>query len=226
MQVILQWILMVIFIAGWGGSQYTFGGSFPKPVLQKGEKRFHTMKSYTLDDFHFKWHIRYFDVVTYEADRSLKLKKEGKFETLMHAGKVELNKRRKRELLWLSKAILKKSYFWGMQYPLFEDYRFTSLRFIDESGRFKAIDTLQDIRDMLGNIDTEAELRLWILASERRYGEPYSYKKTGKLYRVRFREIFVCSYEERFRYYNKEGDVVKNKKIKEIHKKNCEEPVM
>jgi len=223
MQTIFQWVFIIIFSFT---LNYANESTFPKPILQKGEKRFQALKNYTLDDFHFNWHINYFDIVTYEVDPSLKLKKDPRFETVLDAGTVKMDKKRKKELDWLTKAILKKSYFWKIQYPMLLDYRFTSLRFLDEKGRFKAIGTLHDILDMLGEIDTEAELHLWIFASEQPYWQPYSYKKIGTLYRVRFRLISECSYEERFRYYNREGDAVKNKKIKAIRKTNCEEPVM
>jgi len=221
---LLQWVL--ILFLGVCSSLYGFGGKVLHPSLPKGEKHFHELKTYTLKDFNFAWDIHYFEVVTYEVNPTLTLKKENKFKPFMHAGTVKMDSKRKKELLWLSKAILKKSYFWERRYPLLEDYSFTSLRFIDDSGRFKAIETLQDIREMLGDIDTEAELRLWILASEQPYMVPYSYKKTGGLYRVRFQVVSYCHYEEFFRYYNKKGDVVKNRTIRKIDKKNCEEPVI
>lgn len=224
MKYLLQWVL--ILFLGIYSSLYGFSGKVLNPSLQGGEKRFHELKTYTLKDFNFAWDIHYFEVVTYEVNPALTLKKENKFKPFMHAGNVRLDSKRKKELLWLSKAILKKSYFWKRRYPLLEDYSFTSLCFIDGSGRFKAIETLQDIREMLGDIDTEAELRLWILASEQPYMVPYSYKKIGNLYRVRFQAVSYCHYEEFFRYYNKKGDVVKNRKIKKIDKKNCEEPVI
>jgi len=224
MKYLLQWVL--ILLMGICSSMYGFDRKVLNPSLQQAEKRFHKLKTYTLKDFNFAWDIHYFEVVTYEVDRTLTLKKENKFKPFMHAGTVKLDRKRKKELLWLSKAILKKSYFWKRRYPLLEDYSFTSLRFIDGSGRFKAIETLQDIREMLGDIDTEAELRLWILASEQPYMDPYSYIKKDGLYRVRFQTVTYCHYKEFFRYYNKKGDVVKNRNIKKIDKKNCEEPVI
>jgi hypothetical protein len=224
MKYLLQWVL--ILLMGICSSMYGFDRKVLNPSLQQAEKRFHKLETYTLKDFNFAWDIHYFEVVTYEVDRTLPLKKENKFKPFMHAGTVKLDRKRKKELLWLSKAILKKSYFWKRRYPLLEDYSVTSLRFIDGSGRFKAIETLRDIREMLGDIDTEAELRLWILASEQPYMDPYSYIKKDGLYRVRFQTVSHCHYKEFFRYYNKKGDVVKNRNIKKIDKKNCEEPVI
>jgi len=196
------------------------------PKLEKGEVRFPSLKSYQMQDFDLAWPVHYFEIETYAVDPQFKLKKDISPDRIMQVGSVKMNQKRQKERIWLSKAILKKSYFWKRQLPLLNDYRFTILRFIDKSGHFKAIETLKELRQMLGSINTPAELHLWIFASERLYMEPYSFKKTGKLYRVRFRMSSFCSYEERFRYYNTNGDVIKNKNIRKIVKKNCEEPVI
>jgi len=193
--------------------------------LNKGEKKFKAFSHYsTMKAYHLSWNIVHFDVVTYGVTKDLKPRKEGVFKTLFKAGPVSMNKTRKRELVWLSKAILKKSYFWKKEIPLFGDYDFYSLRFIEKGDpRFKAIETLQEVKEMLGKIDTEAELLLWITASESWYPVPYSYRKEGKLYRVRFLFDQSCDRYELLRYYNSNGDVVKNRKINQRHIKECSE---
>lgn len=193
--------------------------------LERGEKKFKPFSHYsTMKAYHLSWPIVHFDVVEYDVTKELKPKKEGAFRTLFRAGPVQMNKTRKAELVWLSKAILKKSYFWKREIPLFADYVFYSLRFIEKGDpRFKAIETLQEVKEMLGSIDTEAKLLLWITASEKWYPAPYSYKKEGKLYRVRFLFKQSCDTYELLCYYNKNGDVVKNKKINQKHIKECSE---
>jgi len=196
--------------------------------LDKGEKKFHDFSHYSsMKAYHLSWDIVHFDVVSYEVTKDLKLRKEGVFNTLFKVGPVSMNKRRKDELIWLSKAILKKSYFWKKELPLWGDYVFYSLRFIEKGdSRFKAIETLQEVKEMLGTIDTEAELLLWITASERWYPVPYSYRKEGTLYRVRFIFDQGCDPYELLRYYNSNGDVVKNRKVNLRHIKECSEVVI
>lgn len=125
--------------------------------------------------------------------------------------------------MWLVNALLKKEYFWKeMLMPPGSAYGFTMLRFLEAGDkRFKAVSELQDINDMLGSIDTEAELHLWLLAKKEYH--PYSYKKEGKLYKVRFSSRSLdCYYVEYFKYYDKNGKVVKEKKLKEYRIKNCD----
>ena len=167
------------------------------------------------------------DVVEYDVTKDLKLVKPGKFRYRMKIGTVPQGKNSQKSFIWLSKAILSRAYFLKIQHPLVEDYTFTSLRYmVKNDKRFKAVDTLQDIKDLLGKIDSEADLHLWLYASENPWVEAYSYKKVGKLYRVRFRTApgsLGCNYMEEFRYYNSDGERVKNKKIKTFTIKDCGE---
>ena len=218
MKNIIKSILLLLML---GSMQAEAQIDYPKIRLEKGEKKFKSLKQYRLKDFHFTKDIAYIDMVKYEVTKKLKLQKEGKFRYIMKMGIIPPKKNSAKSFIWLSKALLKQNYFWKETHPLFEDHTFTSLRYLKKSNnRFNAVETLQDIKDLLGNIDTVAELHLWLYASEY---EPYSYKKIGKLYRVRFKTSSQCYYEERFQYYNSNGDRVENKKIKSFTIKNCGE---
>ncbi len=193
--------------------------------LAQGEKLFRSMKSYRLQDFNFNWKISYMDIVNYDVavgDKSdLELLPKMKFHTVAKMGKTVKFSHRKQ--LWLVNALLKEEYFWKqMLMPPGSMYAFSMLRFLEEGDkRFKAVSELKDINDMFGSIDTEAELRLWLLAMKEY--RPYSYKKVGKLYRVRFSiSSLGCYYTEYFKYYNKNGKVVKEKKLKEHRIENCD----
>ena len=87
-----------------------------------------------------------------------------------------------------------------------------------DDSRYKAITELKDISDMLGSIDTMAEWRLWFSATRRTMGmaQPYSYKKVGRLHRIRFASTntYTCEYHEYFNYYDDYGRKVKTKKLK------------
>ena len=134
---------------------------------------------------------------------------------------AKFSKKQKDALAWLKEAIIRDGYFW--QYTISENptmpdiTTYISLRFIDEDSRLKAIETRQDIKDILGDIDTPAELSLWLYANHflAKYKFIYSYKKINDLYRVRFYEdrYWQCLTLEYFVYYNDKGVEVKRSSV-------------
>lgn len=222
MQFIVRGVVLLLLL---GSMQLEARVGFPKIKLERGEKKFKSLKEYRLKDFHFSKSIAYMDVVKYDVSQKMKLIKVGEYRYVIKMGSIPSAKNSQKSFVWLSKALLKPNYFWKETHPLVEDHTFTSLRFLEEgSTRFKAVEVLQDIKDLLGEIDAVAELHLWLYASENE--QAYSYKKIGKLYRVRFRtqpSTLGCFYEERFQYYNSNGDRIKNKKIKSFTIKDCDE---
>jgi len=202
----------------------------PIPKLSKIEKRFKRFKSYSWRDFHLGWKVDYFDVVSFNTlpsdGKHFKLP-EGKasFSKLLYVGNPRINLNKK-SMQYLAKAIMNPNYFWKFPQPLLNDYTFYSLRFIDaDDGKLKAIETLDEVRQFLGKIDTEAELLLWIMASEDPFRRAYSYKKLGNTYRVRFldSDLGQCYFSEYFRYYDENGKLLKEKSIRNIHVKGCTE---
>jgi hypothetical protein len=203
------------------------------PKLQKGEVRFRTdTRSYGWDDFHLAWDVSYFDVVRYSTEPN----SDGKtfilpdmlhFETIFQVGKLPEGGLKKQSTSYLAKAVLTPEYFWKYQLPLLFSYTVYTLRFIDaKDGRLKAIETVDEIRQMLGRIDTPAELALWLLATEPAYARPYSFKKDHGLYRVRFLddEIFSCSYHEYMKFFDAEGRVVRQEEVKKVvYERPCPE---
>jgi hypothetical protein len=199
--------------------------------LEQNEKKFKQLESYVLNDYHFAWNIIYMDIMGFYSEAS-----NGKtftfpsnvvFRTRIKLGKATKPLSKKSEI-WLAKAILKKEYFWKSIMPPSSIYGFTSLRFMEKGdARYKAITELKDINDMLGPIDTMAEWRLWFYATRTDMGmtQLYSYKKVGKLHRIRFASVnsFTCVYHEYFNYYDDYGECVKTKKLKEYSVKGCSE---
>ena len=197
--------------------------------LEKGEKKFKPLESYTLNDYHFAWKIIYMELMSFYTEASdgktFKLPSNVVFRTSVKLGKATKLLTKKSET-YLAKAILKKEYFWKGMMPPSSIYAFTSLRFMEKGDkRYKAITELKDIRDMLGTIDTMAEWRLWFYATRTEMGmtQPYSYKKVGNLHRIRFASVnsFTCDYHEYFNYYDEHGNLVKTKKLKEYAVKGC-----
>jgi len=197
----------------------------PNVKLEEGEKRFKNMEDYTLQDFHFNWHITYMDIVEFQTNESdgkdFTLPSEIKFYYHIKVGKAVSFPYGKQ--LWLAKAILKSDYFWKNLLSPSAFYGFTSMRFLEKGDkRFKAITALKDIQDMFGDIDTEAELRMWIMATEPYAIGIYSYKITTRGYRVRFAASGLgCHYNEYFNYYDKNGSRIKTIQLKSYRIKNC-----
>ena len=193
--------------------------------LEKGEKKFREIKAYTLKDFHFNWYITYMDIVNFHTNESdgkdFTLPSNVKFHNRIKVGKAVSFSYRKQ--LWLAKAIMKPGYFWKSLMSPSAFYSFTSMRFLEKGDkRFKAITELKDIQDMFGEIDTEAELRIWIMATEPYAIGIYSYKRTSEGYRVRFSAAGLgCDYREYFNYYDKRGKLLKTKQLKSYRVKNC-----
>ena len=223
----------VLVLLLFGSMQLEANEHGPKVRLEKGEKKFKYPVSHHLKDYNFHWKIIYMDISNFDSEPSLgkyfKWPENLKIRSSIKIGKATKPLSKKTEL-WLAKAIFKKKYFWKVMIPPFSIYSFTSLRFMERGdNRYKAITELQDISDMLGKIDTMAEWQLWFDATRTQLGMTlaYSYKKIGKLHRIRFASVssFSCDYHEYFNYYDDFGKLIKTKKIKAYDVKSCN-PVM
>jgi len=199
-----------------------------KVKLDRGEKVFHQMPAYTIKDFHFAWDIGYLEFFVFDAESSdgKKFKIDPKTTTLrsmMRVGKIKETNKTEKDHKWLMHAILKQDYFWKtMLLPPGAVYGFSTLHFTKGDNHLKAIETKEEILQMLGKIDTEAEVRLWLSVLD--LPTPYSYKKTKNGYRIRFagENPFTCNYEEYFISINSQNGV--QSKIKWLKKnpiKNC-----
>ena len=192
-----------------------------KPILDKGEKRFKSSTAVRLKDFNFAKKIIYFDVITYclvPNDKKTKLIPcEESYDFVLFRADPsvykKLSQKQRKGLVWLKTAIAKKSYFWKEHNIPDMSYTYSILRFIDEKSRIKAIEMLEEIRDIMGKIDTPSEIYLWLNANGKHYNA-YSHKKIGKLHRVRFiQDDYVkCLDIEYFVYYDEKGNEVKRKK--------------
>jgi len=193
-----------------------------RPVLEKGEKRFKANIDYRLRDFNFAKKIKYFDVISYclipKTNERKLVPCEQSYDSVIYRADPSVHKKlskgQKRGLDRLKMAIVKKGYFWRAYNVPDISYTYTILRFLDETSGVKAIETLDDIANMMGKIDTPAEMYLWLYAEGKHY-YAHSYKKVGNLHRVRFAkdDYLKCRDIEYFTYYDEKGDEVKRKEM-------------
>ncbi len=195
---------------------------------------FKPLNSYTMSDFHFAKPIIYMDIASFTTKpfsdgKHFELRKDYRFHIMLKIGKLTMSeKRRKYSFDYLAHAILNKKYFWKRATPLLWDYTFTTLRFIEQGDpRLKAITESQDIIDLFGEIDTPAELHVWIEAMYRNLEFLHSWKKVNNLYRIHFKgfDNASCIYDEHFDYFDKHGKKVKTETIQNYRKKGCVEAV-
>lgn len=197
------------------------------PILEKDETKFRESMEYRLDDFNFTWDVVYFELLGYDVeidkDDTYRLAEEVKFYSFFQSSIKPFSTIEQKQRRWLAGAVMKPSYFWQVEVPPFPIYSFKIFIFKGQKGNLKAIETLDEIRQILGEIDTEAELHLWLHTDAIAYQRPFSYKKTGDLYRVRFVDFFspTCHYHEYFNYYDRNGNLKKTEVIKSFHDKTC-----
>ncbi len=195
--------------------------------LDRGEERLPYLNHLALKDFHFAWDIRYLEIFSFEATSRngarFRLDPKTKTHTLLRIGTYPQTAATRKARRWLMRAILKRNYFWKSRYqPPGDIYGFTTLQFATGDGRLKAIETQDEIRQMLGTIDNHAKLQLWLYALNRTGA--YSAKRTRDGYRIRYSYVdpFSCYYEEYFLYLNaKTGTISEPKWIKKYAVKGC-----
>jgi len=201
--------------------------------LDIDEKQFRGIyrTSYSLKEFDLQWQIAYFEIITFDAEKtgetSFKLSKEyQEISRIFKAGDTKLTKRHIKERHLLMEAIIKTPYLWRVpNLPSVELYTFTALNFIDGNGGFKAIESYSDLLNMFGGrIANAAQLDLWLTMHRK---PAHSYKKIGKLYRLRYASTspFDCIYQESFVFVNDQGEIVKRQQLREYEDKSCS-PIM
>lgn len=199
----------------------------PDIKLDKGENKFRDSMEYGHKDFHFAWDISYFELLWYyvEMDKkhTYRLPEKVVLHTIFQSRLRQFSLLEQKQREWLAGAVLKPSYFWQAEQPPYPLYSFNILIFKEKKGNFKAIESRKEIREMLGEIDTEAELLLWLHSSSTNFQRPFSYKKIDDLYRVRYAVLFspTCEFHEYFKYYDTKGTLKKTEEIRRFHDKTC-----
>ena len=196
------------------------------PHLSKNEKLFKKSTLYKLKDFNLNLDISFLSVVSFiTISREKKELKYKELQTIFKSDNRVYSQKNKSDILYLANLMKKRK-----NYPLKVAYgpwgdRYFIIIFIDQKGKMFALEDLKELKDMLGDIDTPAEILLWIRVKN--YGFPYSYLFTNNLWRLRFKgwDLGRCNYSEYFKFYNKKGHFIQEKLLRKYHKKGCVEVV-
>ncbi len=199
-------------------------------TISAQEYKFKPLKQYKLSDFNLSWDITYMEIVGFGTKRSdgkkFEIRKDVHFWYDLKVGKLNMSKaEHRRNLLWLAHALMKPEYFWKKAIPLLWEYDFTMLCFLEKGdARYKAISNKQDILDMFGKIDTQAELLVWLNAT---HGSLYflqGYSKTKAGYKVHFEgDTNFCEHLNYYEYYDFRGKLLSETKIDRTPIKDCNE---
>lgn len=200
--------------------------------LEKGEKYFNTGDKKS--DYHLAWNVRYFELLEMETlptngnhliyketEKEIGTRYWANYPSFGFGGTGWEDPKMIKDAYYLMNVLLKEKYFWT--YKFHQDgrvsyendgktfYRLIGLLFkLEGDTRMKAIETLDEVKQMLGDIDTPSELLLWIYASTKTVDDIVSYKKIGDGYRVRYRYPHQNKYY--FQFYNHQGKIVKSTK--------------
>jgi hypothetical protein len=192
------------------------------PKLSKGEYKFKDTLAYRLKDFNFNWSISYVRVVSYV--KFFGEKKELRYKdlhTVFSSDKRVLSKKDKRDILYLAKLMnSRESYDIKGRYGAW-GYRRYVVIFINNDGKMFALESKRELKDMLGGINTSAELLMWLRLNYSEY--PYSFRYKKGVWRVRYSgwDLGRCYYGEYFKYYNSKGAFIRKKEIRHYRKKGC-----
>ena len=200
--------------------------------LEKGEKYFNIGDKKS--DYHLAWNVCYFELLemetlptngnhlTYrETEKEIGTRYWANYPSFGFGGTGWEDPKMIKDAYYLMNVLLKEKYFWT--YTFHQDgrasyendgktfYKLIGLLFkLEGDTRMKAIETLDEVKQMLGDIDTPSELLLWIYASTKTVDDVVSYKKIEEGYSVRYRYPHTNKYY--FQFYNSKGKIVKSTK--------------
>jgi hypothetical protein len=196
-------------------------------------KIFKKLNEYSVNNFNFTWDIETFELVTFNTFFSYREILEDKFIIKFHAilknDNIKYTKDRNESMQKLAKFLYKKrDYFWKTYNPTRGISQITMLFFtLHNDRKFYVITDLKDIKDMLGDIDSEAKLALWLYAKDDYYTFRCikDYYQIKQYYRVIYEcdDSYSCIYKKYMKEYDKNGDVTKESIIDKYNKKDCKD---
>ena len=155
--------------------------SCQEPMLDSGEIKFKKLDTYRFDDFKLTKKIRYFEIIK-NGPASVAIarygtKKDNSISSSIDRKTIEKNTSKISHMTLMQRLH-------GPAYSMMIPPIYT-VRYIDAAGHEGIIVKPEKLRSFLGEIDTPAELQLWLsLTGVQPPG--YSYKKEKGMYRVRW----------------------------------------
>lgn len=211
-------ILMVIVLMFTGCQQ---------PILDAGEIKFKQPGKYHLSNFSFTKQVEYLEVIEYKRHHHylpLRAKKfaknvDGRFPAVVEQyypkRKYSLSETQKRSL-----QMLRHEMFIGGDHlgrdcssSMMASFCTRIVQYIDKDRKSHIVSSKKALKALLGDIDTTAEVQLWLTLSGRR--PAYSCKKMDDTFRVRWNYIQysdiagLCYHNTYFRMLNSKGEMGK-----------------
>ena len=148
--------------------------SCQEPILERSEVKFKKLNEYHLDDFKLNREIRYFEIIR-NGPTSAVVARYGTSSPDNHAAKKYPLKR---SSLTLMQRLHGAAY--GMMMP-----PFYTVRYIETNGHEGMILEPKELKSFLGEIDTPAELQVWLSLTGTQPAYSYQKEKNG-MYKVRW----------------------------------------
>ncbi|HHH37356.1 MAG TPA: hypothetical protein ENK77_01925 [Epsilonproteobacteria bacterium] len=183
-----------------------------KPLKKNEGKKLKSLKLAMLSDVHLAKPVKYFDIRQYDTG--------GKYETgysfdMSAYGKLTGREKKKIDSVRLVKP---RNSFWKRYFISGELAGYYNLHYLDSNAEVYTINSLRELLDFLGTIDTPAELSIFLLSEVNSH---VRYKKVGNVYIVRANHLTysdcdgcnepVCTLSVRHRVIDNRGNIVVDK---------------
>jgi hypothetical protein len=189
-------------------------------TLSHHEKVFKHTLAYRLKDFSLQWPIDAFAVYRYDLLGTEHTVRYKDLKPVFRGGAMPATQKVQNDIEALANMMFKRE----EQYFLYKPHGIRvifHLVVFRKNGKTYALESFEELKKMLGTLDTPAKLLLWLRLKN--LANPASYLYTHGAWRVRFVYRTHCSRGEYFEFYNTSGTFVRHKKIKSYRKKNCQE---
>ena len=181
-----------------------------QPMLDSGETKLKKLSEYHLNDFHFSKNVRYLEIIQH-GRTPIAVARYGTNGNILKPVKIETFTSKKRvkydSSYWkqVSKKLRGASY--GMMVA-----PFYSVRYVNADGEEFMLSNISELKSLLGEIDTPAELQMWLFLSAKVRG--YSYEKSNSFYNVkwyyhRINDTGMCTHYSHKGRVNFQGKIVK-----------------
>ena len=183
------------------------------------EHRFRDLLDYTLEDCKLHWLVDAFAVFRYDIVERKKIHFHN-LQLTFKGGKLIFTPELKRDIEYLANLMLqrKEKYFLNKPHGIRDIFHLVIFR---KNGKTYALESFDELKSMLGKLNTPAEILLWVHLKN--LSTPYSYQYKKGIWRLRYKYRTNCGYGEYFIYYDSYGNYLREKAIKNYRKKNCDE---